>query len=187
MRYLKDLITLNVGQHIQVFGECGKRIVGRSCHSYTALKTIRIIAYYTIERIGSAAHGNVPKQPVDMDIYGIRTLCLAFVTGSVVCLTKHHRKITQSRTPFLCYGVSFGCKRKCVLAFGVGKAVGKVGDSIVQSQDANGQLWLLWLFLLVLCSTFLCSPVFFLLQIHLVHLFDFAGPGVYQWVYTALT
>ena len=60
MCYLGYLLTLSIIQDIQVFGESGKRIVGCSCHSYTALKTIRIIVDHSIKRIRCSTHHYVP-------------------------------------------------------------------------------------------------------------------------------
>ena len=179
MSYLEYLITLNVGQHIQVFGQSSKRVVGSSAYCDAALKAIGVVVYDSVESIGSAAHCNVPQQSVDMNINGIRTFCLSIVACAVVSLSQHDAEIAHGSAPLLRYSVSLRRKRKCVLSTRVSQSVCQVGNCVVQSQTANRIFHFLGLFFLVLSSSLFCPPIFFFLQIYFVHVFYFTHPRIY--------
>ena len=187
MGYLDDAFLLSFLQNIKIFGERCKGIIGSSSHNDTALKTIRVVAHYTIERIRRSAHHHIPQKPFDMHIHRLSTSCLTFIAGAVVSLTEHHGKVAHGRFPLLRHGVGFRSEGEGVFAFGVGKTFSEIGHGIVQRQTSDRKLRFFRLLLLVLCRTLLDSPVLLRLQIHLVHILHFFRPGVDNRVNTTLS
>ena len=60
MSNLNDAVALTFVHYIHVVRKWSEGIIGCFCHDDTALETIRIIAYHSIERIRRSAHHHVP-------------------------------------------------------------------------------------------------------------------------------
>ena len=79
MGHLPDTLFLLGRQHVGLVFQLPVSVVGCPRQCDTALETVGIIRYHTIECIGRAAHRNVPQQMLDMDVYGLWTTSLTVV------------------------------------------------------------------------------------------------------------
>lgn len=135
--YLLYALALAVGHHGGLVVQRRKGVVGRAGHGYAALESVGVVIHHAVERIGRAAHGDVPQQVLDVDADGIDTLGLAVEFRTVVALAQHDREVAHGRPPLLCHGVRLGREREGMLAVRVGQSLGQLRHRIVQRDEPH--------------------------------------------------